>query len=531
MKKLQLIFFCSLFIFSLGCKKKPTIWESDWSVPVVDDTLSLNNLVNDSTLSIAPGGTFELDLTRTLLNLQASDIIDFRDTTITYSYSIVFPEILINPGYPFVNEVNEHDLDIPDVQLKKIILKKGYIDFEIRNPLQTVVFTRVQIPGVKKDGVTFDQEYSTPPGTMANPGIKKATIDLSGYEMDLTGIDGNLYNMLRTQITVRTDPNGPQVPMTNQDVAIVQATFRDVKIDYARGYFGNLLVSQTSDFFVEALNLYESGALDIANTSIVFTIDNYIKAGAEGKINNVSNENNAGVSVDLSGGMLGQSLLIDPATGSWSSLTPSHKEIEFNSSNSNIEAYLENLGNKHTVDYSLELNPWGNNSGSWDEIFPGTAIKVQVKAKMPLSVGMDNLTLKDTFDLNLNQDDTKTHIKSGSFVLNATNAFPFSGNIQLLLLDDNMNLLHTLSGSDKIESANFGSLNPKHDLYTANSEIYFSLNEGVINDLSRIKKVIIYTVLNSIDPSTGISNQMIIPANAFLSVKLRTRFTTENIIQ
>ena len=148
--------------------------------------------------------------------------------------------------------------------------------------------------------------------------------------------------------------------------------------------------------------------------------------------------------------------------------------------------------------------------------------------KRPLAIGLDNLVLKDTFDIDLNQDPAKTRIVSGELILNTSNAFPFSADVSLMLLDANGNVLHTVNGSERIEASQFGTYDAALDLNVANSTVHFVLSDEVISDIDNVKQVIVRSSFNSINPSTSTSEQMIIPIDAFLSVKLKTRFKSEN---
>ena len=65
-----------------SCKKEATRWQSDWLLPVLNDTLSLSNYYNDSALSIN-GNQIEVNLSRTVLNLGLADLIHIPDTTIS----------------------------------------------------------------------------------------------------------------------------------------------------------------------------------------------------------------------------------------------------------------------------------------------------------------------------------------------------------------------------------------------------------------------------------------------------------------
>ena len=132
----------SLFILLLitlvtSCKKEQTVWESDWSVPIINDTLTLTNLVNDSTLT-ENSGFYELSLTRTLFDLNLNEIVNIPDTTINEQFTNgSIDNWSISPGSsifpPGVITTDEHVLLLEDVQLKKIILQAGQIKVKIES--------------------------------------------------------------------------------------------------------------------------------------------------------------------------------------------------------------------------------------------------------------------------------------------------------------------------------------------------------------------------------------------------------------
>jgi hypothetical protein len=275
---------------------------------------------------------------------------------------------------------------------------------KVFNPLPTKAFFTVQLPGVVKNGIEFQEQYAVLGGTTVNPGVQTAILDLSGYELDLTGDTGGEYNKLQSRLIISTDPVGPTVTLTNAQEFNVEAKFSGIKVDYARGYFGNKVVEESTELLIDFLSMVTNGSIDIPSPQLQLIITNGMKIAASATVNGLSNTNYSGTTIDLSSTTIGTPLFIDPATGSWNTLTNSTKTISFTSSNSNLESYLENLGNKHTVDYRLELNPWGNVSGGWNEIFPSSRFKVQFNAQMPLAVGADGLTLRDTFDFKLNQN-------------------------------------------------------------------------------------------------------------------------------
>jgi hypothetical protein len=496
---------------------------------LVNDTLDLSNQINDSTLSVNSQGYLEVDLTRTVLDLGIEDILSLPDTTIEQIFNSSVGPLNVPPGFTIVNEIEEHTLDMEDIQLKKIRLTEGRIRFTVFNPVDTKCYFTVKLPGVVKDGSVLEQQFSVNGSSSAGPGSMTSMIDLAGYEMDLTGISGSLYNVLQSLLVVSSDPAGPFVTITQSQEFKIQATFENIRMDYARGYFGQRVLTDTVNVDLEALQNIAGGTMDLPAPELFVDIINGVKIGARATILSLSNTSFSGNTVQLSGGQIQSPLYINEPTGNWSTLQPSQTSLAFNGTNSNIEAYLENLGVNHKLAYKMELNPWGNLSGGYNEIFPNSRLKVKVRAMMPLEVGADGLTLLDTFNLDLKQDLEKTHVGSGSFVLSALNAFPLSASIKLLLLDEDGQLLFTVSGSQNVASGISGEVDPLSGLQVEKSDVVFELPAHVLSELQQIKKVAVRAVFNTPDAS-GVSVPMSVKAGAFLAVKLKTRFVLNAVL-
>jgi len=518
------IFYIGLFSFLIAsCKKKDTTWNTDWATPIISDTLKLNNLFNDSTLTTTNQTTIDVDLTRTLLNIRLSDIITIPVTTITQIFSPLFSLNNVQPGTSFVNTVEEHNFDLQDVQLKKIRTSAGKIKVKVFNPLNTKVYYTVQLPGATKNGVVFEQTYFVNAGTIVQPSTAEEELELSGYDIDLTGESGLSFNKLQSKLSIKTDPDGPIVSINSQNDFKFEVLFSGLKVDYAKGYFGNQVISDTSLFTIPYLTNIISGNIDIPATNLTFLIENGMKVSLKGRLTHAENTNVENNTVALNSTEIGADFYVSPATGSWASLQPSEQSINFNSTNSNIEQYIENLGTEHKVGYQLQLNPWGNISGGADEVFPNSRIKVKINVEMPLQVGAEGLTLRDTFDFNLNQDPTKIHANSGLITVNATNAFPVSCEPVLYFMDENNFVMHTVLGSSQIASSILGSFNIQSGLFEKKSSVGFILPAPLIADLDKIKFVAIEARFDTPNGTTGINEQQSIPYGAFLAVKMNVK--------
>lgn len=525
-KYLNISFFSLLLLIVTACRKENTSWKNDWVAPIINDTLSLENFYNDSTLIAGTNGSIDLDFSRTILDLGIADIVRIPDTSIVQIFHPSFG-ITIPPGFDIFNNIEQHALLIPGIQLKKIRAYSGKINIKVYNPLNTTAIYKVNLPGVTKNGIVFEQMYSVPGGSPSNPGTSTADLDISGYEMDLRGINATNYNIIQSQLTVKTDPLGPSVALSTSNEFKVEASIQNLTVDYALGYFGNQIISDTSLLSVPYLNNIVSGLLDLPAVNLQVEIENGMKVPIKGIISLIENTNANAQTIALNASSLGQPILLSPAIGSWNTLQASQNSLSFNASNSNIEQLLENLGSTLTFGYSIQLNPLGNVNGGWDEIFSTSRIKVKLKAQMPLQLMADGLTLIDTFNVDLKQSSPSITVSSGTLILEAVNAFPMQSEVKLSFLTEQGFTLHEVFGTAAILSANYGSIDPIDNLRKKTSILEFVFPEALIADLELIKKLKVEVKLDTPNPNNNANHAVVIPFGAFIGIKLKTAFQTK----
>lgn len=509
-----------------SCRKEMASWQSNWTLPLVSDTLSLRNLVADSVLANDGSGFYQLEINRNIVDIKMSDYIQIPDTVVSQKYAIG-ASLTVQPGTSFVNNNKDHNFELQGAQLKNAQISEGKIRISVENPYQTKTIFTVKLPKTKKNGVQISQTFQAPAGTAAHPSVTSSVIDLSGYELDLTGTDGSGYNLLQSQMIVQSDPQGGTVSVTNADTTRFIIEMKGLKLNYARGYFGNLVVADTSDLHVDFLDKVTGGIFDLPNTNVEFVISNGIKVSAKATLHSLVNTNtHTGVSVALSHPQIGVPMLIEQATGSWDAFFASVRHLSFTSSNSNVEQYVENLGSRQKLNFRIELNPYGNISGGWDEFFPESRLQVRMKAHMPLSASMTDLTIQDTFDIDLAQNTDKTHIKAGKLKLSVANAFPLQGDARIFLLDEYGQTVETIPASSLIASSVYGT--DFNGLKKANSTVYFDLSEAALGKMDIIRKAVVRVVLNTPDPVTGNSDFVMIPEGAYMAIRLGTAFQLAN---
>lgn len=521
MRKLSTLI-CLIILFS-SCKKEKTIWDSEWQLPLVYDSLTLTNLVEDSILSIN-NGVYVVDFNKTVYELKLSQFVKFPDTTVDHNYSFNLA-LNVPPGSSFVNSIQEHEIGLDDIQLKQVTIKNGGIELEVKNPIGTKTFFTVELPGVTKNGAVLSKNFEVPAGTPSNPGKTLGFVDLEGYTIDLRGQYAGSFNRIQTKMLVKSDPNGPAVNITTSDVFHFVFKMNDINLSFARGYFGEQLLSDTINANIPFLENVTDGLLNIDPATVSIQVENGLKVSSRLKVISLKNTNAQGNTVLLSHPIIGNNVQIDAASGTGSSLQPSYTNLLFDQNNSNLEQYLENHGAKNEVAFQVQLNPWGNTSGGYDEIYDDHPIRLKVNADLPLNIGLNNLTIQDTFALNLSQKEGSSRIKEGTMMMDIVNAFPFEGALKVSLLDQNNTIIAVLTPSDHVASSIYGAV--VNGILQKQSKLYLDLPASVLSNTASIKKCVVQVKLDTPD-LTGSSVQVSIPQNAFFKFKVGTKFILEN---
>ncbi|MFM8242630.1 MAG: hypothetical protein ACKN86_07475, partial [Crocinitomicaceae bacterium] len=128
---------------------------------------------------------------------------------------------------------------------------------------------------------------------------------------------------LQSRLGIKTDPKGPVTNVTTNHDFTFQAKLTDLKLSYAKGYFGSATISDTSQFTVPYLSNIVSGSIDIPSSAIQFKIENGMKLAMRAALTYAKNTNSQGNSVFLSSSLLNNPILLNAAIGSWNNIAPS----------------------------------------------------------------------------------------------------------------------------------------------------------------------------------------------------------------
>lgn len=507
-------------LFFLGCKKEKTSWDSDYKLILVNDTLRINNLSKDSLFAADADSNLMLSFEKELLNFNFFDKVKIPDTTIHQKYALGVNSLEAAPGFSIVNQADDYYFDIKDVKLTNVTVKSGKIDFEVRNIFPTKVKLVIKFPKATLHHQSLQKIVEVEAGSKSSPTRKKATIDISGYNLDLRGKDNDYFNSLSSNIQLITDPNGKTVTVTKNDSTLIDIAFSNITLYGARGYFGQISSNETFDTSIPFFNNL-SDLINIGAYNFDLILKNSCKVEGNLKVSEIKSTNiHTNNSVSLQHESIGNTIFMQAATGDWQQHTAFERTLHFSSINSNVDQIISNLGSRYSGNIFFQLNPYGNTNVGWNELFSDSKISVTMKANMPLTVGMSNLVFKDTFDFNVNNSIDKTHLKKGNLLLNISNAYPIDLLATIQLLDANGQSIGTVSVSDRILSSVEGA-SFQNGLRYSVSNVQLELSEEICTRLSEVKSIVVLLKSNThssqnVPPATPVK----IPYNGFIGIKL-----------
>jgi hypothetical protein len=449
----------SLFCIAgfLSCRKNITpSWDTQILAPLIKTTLSINNLVTNTSVKANPAdSSVTLVYTDSLYSLTLDSLLKIRDTTLVNAFASPL-NTTISPGgaLPFPPPNGPTQYNTGSVQLTNAILNSGKVLLVVRSYINQPTIYTYGVPNATSGGNQLSITVKVPAAIGNKPGEKDTLCDLSGYTIDFTGPNHNGNNLITTVLGGFVDPNAPgQATIVAGDSIVIDATFHNIIPYYGQGYFGQ--TSKSIGPKQSAFPLFSkisSGSLNLQNVGVSFTIVNGFGVDARITIPQLTsiNARPGGITIPLTASIINNAININRATQTYnpaSPVTPSVQTFSLSPTNSNILNWIDNLPT--SVGYTIDLttDPLGNVSGNTDFAFLGQGIKAYLDVTVPLYIAANNLTLADTMPVNFANSSQAEQIKSGTFTLYASNQFPFSADLQIYLLDSHMNIIDSLCTS------------------------------------------------------------------------------------
>lgn len=444
MKRLKSALFASFIglVFVVSCRRDDPSWDLDLTAPVAYGTVTIDNLMNDTILCEGADGSLRVCYHTVVPGLNADSLIDIPDTTISNPpYYWPFNPTTLGPSTTLVNnQTQQTTFAVTSAQLIYGVLERGKAKVHFRNDMQCDVDVTYIVQSATFNNVPATVSYTVPAAPSATqPSTMDVELDLSGYEIDFTGLNGDRVNTVVTLFSAVTSPNAQPTPVTNADSVLIDVTFEDVHPYYVRGYFGSETVSfGPEEEYIGFFSRVQSGQLGLDSITMKFTLENYAGIDARFTVNNLWSRRSAiNQTVYLNHALVGAPVNINRAAYSFSypPSVPSVYEWTFDNSNSNIVDMFELMPDFLGYDFSLWTNPLGNVSGNNDFLYTKFGINAYIDVDMPVNFYADQLVLADTISTDFGITNAED-VRKANLTLFVGNGFPFDADIQLDLVDE-----------------------------------------------------------------------------------------------
>ncbi|MGZ3883288.1 MAG: hypothetical protein ACXVPQ_01280 [Bacteroidia bacterium] len=475
-----------------GCRKNfETDWDVDLVAPIARSDLKIKNFFSDSLFQADNGNVLHLAFSKALAGFKLDTLIKIPDTLITDSF-LVIPGYVVVPGQPLIGFPNTQDINFNvngGVELRRVIIHDGTLKIKYTNTFTQPLSFSLTLTTAIRNGLPFTINETINPGSV---GLIKY-YDLDGYDISLTGSNGNKSNDLVQVVTISTPPYAKADTTKAGQRLRADISYTRLVPEYVEGYFGQ----QTIDIKYDstALNLnknLEVGNLKLSSASINFRILNEFGVDVNAQLSNIRSVNShSNIAVLLNAP--GISNININRAGKTSNLSnpvfPSVKTISVNTSNSNLKPFLENIPDYLTYQGQVLVNPLGNISGSNDFAYLNTGITIFADVDIPLQLQADYFKLTTTTPLDLTSVNQLDNINYGNIIIQATNGFPFDAVLQGYVLNDQQQVIDSLF-DNTANTIHRGIINANNDVtQSVYTKLLVPFTESKLRNLKKCKNI------------------------------------------
>ena len=504
--KTPFFFIITLFIssFLISCKKESVKkWDIDILGPLASASLNFSNIISDNNIKSKSDGSLKFVIQEELFKLSLDSLVQIPDTTTVTKFSWPFNNLVIQPGSVIYNSQKDNKYNLKGIELVETIIKSGKVEFEYKTTLEDLLLINFKIPFAKKNGISFSVTDTIPAGSKSKPSVVKGNYDLSGYSIDLTGINGNAFNLIANEVSVTLNPQGAPLTVGLNDFVEITSTYSGITPEFAKGYFGKQ--TDTINSGSQKINFFKnitSGIIDFEAIDLNLIIKNGVGVDIQAKLNEVTSFNTqTNNSNSLLHSIVGSSININRSkitSGIYPPVLPSEYKISLSQNNSNIDKLFEILPDSLKLSLNIDVNPNGNISNYNDFVYYGTGIEMHLDMEIPFSFSASNLTMLDTILINSikGKNEENTPSLSGFLYIHAYNSFPLEAKLQLYLLDETNTIIDSVLTQE--QTIKHGMENKNQFVEKQEfSKLKIPVNNDKIEKINQADKLIIKVVLDT----------------------------------
>ncbi|MDE0979424.1 MAG: hypothetical protein OSA78_05470 [Flavobacteriales bacterium] len=422
------------FALTMGCNRAPIEWQVDLALPLIDDVIEWNDVFSDTSVFSTDGTTASLVYYGALSSWDIESLTQLPDTLITKDLSPDFigGPFQVPPGAILLDTEEDIVFQGIDQSFRFIRLESGTISYSVESSTNGYVEIQYELPSVTIGGELLNLNVLLSPSVAGVIQSETGTIDLTGAEIDLTGVSGTEINRIATRLTIGTPAYIPDTAQVYGDDSIrVSMHFQDMLVRQVTGYFGKEVVDFNVDQTVFDPEVFLGGFIDVEPTRARIKFQNTIGADLRLTLDALSLDG-----IILEHPELGVPQLISRADWQGDEVIPAVWELDLLETSPSFFELMGYLPQFVSSLGSAALNPLGDVSGGNDFFDVQVPPELILDLEWPLNTQIENLRLRQVRDM----EPISLPDFNGDLVLEVTNGFPVHWGLQWILTFDNTSL-------------------------------------------------------------------------------------------
>lgn len=422
------------FALTIGCNRAPIEWEVDLALPLIDDVIEWNDVFSDTSVFSSDGTTASLVYHGALSSWDIESLTQLPDTLLTEDVSPDFigGPFQVPPGAILLDTEEDIVFQGIDQSFRFIRLESGTISYSVESSTNGYVEIDYEFPSVTIGGEVLNLNVLLPPSPAGVIQSETGIIDLTGAEIDLTGVSGTEINRIASHLTIGTPAYIPDTAQVYGDDSIrVSIHFQDMLVRQVTGYFGKEIVDFNVEQTVFDPDIFSGGFIDIEPIRARLEFQNTIGADLRLTLDALSLDGIILEHLDL-----GIPQLISRADWQGEEVVPAIWELDLLETSPSFFELLGYFPRVVSMLGSVALNPLGDVSGGNDFFDAQVPPELILDLEWPLITQIENLRLRQLRDI----DPISLPDFNGDLVLEVTNGFPVHWGLQWIWTFDNTSL-------------------------------------------------------------------------------------------
>jgi hypothetical protein len=306
-----------------------------------------------------------------------------------------------------------------------------------------------------------------------------------------------IYNQFYTILSGRIDSSGYLVSLSTDDSLTLKTGVENLRAGRGYGYLGEDTLSVRETNTTEVFNFLQSGSFDLQEARLGFSIENYIGAPLEMRLQDMFSANSQS-QVSLTWDQLNQFIAVPSASPAEPQPVPGYLEIELNSDNSNFDELIELKPTQFTSDLEAIINGTAAVPVFDQFIYTQYGVRSSLFLEVPMHFELSDILLIDTADFNYRAFDPRRQVQDGVLKVLSKNYFPVNARVILIMLNEKMEVIDTLQSPDQILAP---AIDPDgRPTEIKNSVASYPLTPKTLQQLFNTRQMIIVVELNSANP-------------------------------